>query len=133
MDCEIGVGVGIIVKKEDEILLLKRNTTHGNGTWTPPGGTLEYGESFEECAIRECKEETNVDIDEVRFITLTNDIFEEEKEHYVTIWMEGRYASGESKVNSKGEVSEIKWVTWDKLPKNLFLSFQNLIKGNIFQ
>ena len=50
-----------------------------------PGGHLEYGESPQACALRETQEETGVMIADVTFCTITNDIFEEERKHYVTI------------------------------------------------
>ena len=55
------VGVGVIVTKADRVLLIKRKGVHGQGTWSTPGGHLEYGESPEGCAARETLEETGVD------------------------------------------------------------------------
>ena len=117
------IGVGVIIKKEQKVLLLKRKNVHGAGSWSPPGGHLDYGEKPEECAIREVKEETNLDICNMKFQAITNDIFEKEGKHYVTIWMEGEFLSGEPIVNAEYEMSEIEWFSWDKLPEELFLSF----------
>jgi 8-oxo-dGTP diphosphatase len=88
-----GVGVAILIRKEGQVLLLKRKGSHGAGTWCPPGGHLEFGESPEECAIREAKEETGVEVTDVRFLAITNDLFPEGK-HYVTIWFEGQHFAG---------------------------------------
>ena len=52
------VGVGVLITKDDLVLLMKRQNSHGDGTWAPPGGHLEYGETPEECAMRETQEET---------------------------------------------------------------------------
>lgn len=54
-----------------------------------PGGHLEFGETPEACAVREVLEETGLEISEadVRFVTATNDIFEAEGKHYVTLFM----------------------------------------------
>lgn len=58
------------------------------GTWSLAGGHLELHESFEACAIREVKEETNLDIDQVKFLTATESFFTSENNtHYVTIFM----------------------------------------------
>jgi 8-oxo-dGTP diphosphatase len=121
------VGVGVIVRKGDRVLLLKRQNAHGDGTWSMPGGHLEYGEAPEDCALRETLEETGVMIKDVTFRTITNDIFEEEGKHYVTLWMEARYASGEARVNSEREMSAVGWFSWDDLPSPLFLPFENLL------
>lgn len=72
------VGVGVIVVKNGEILLGKRKGMHGKDSWCFPGGHLEYGESWKECAIREIKEETGIDISNLRFGAVTNDIFRKE-------------------------------------------------------
>ena len=73
---------------------------HGAGSWSTPGGHLEFGESLEECAIRETKEETGVSITDVKFRAVTNDIFEESGKHYITIWMQGNYSSGKAVINA---------------------------------
>ena len=54
-----------------------------------PGGHLDFGESFETCAMREVLEETDLQVkeDSVRFLTATNDIMPSEHKHYVTIFM----------------------------------------------
>ena len=126
------VGVGIIITKGEEVLLLKRKNVHGAGSWSTPGGHLEFGESLEECAIRETKEETGVSITDVKFRALTNDVFEESGKHYITIWMQGKYSSGKAVINAAYEMSDIDWFTWDSLPKPLFLSFDNLLHDRCY-
>ena len=123
------VGVGAIIIKNGQVLLLRRRNVHGAGSWSTPGGHLEFGESPEECAIREAKEETGVDIADVRFRGVTNDVFEAEGKHYITLWMEGRYAAGEAVVNAAYEMSDVGWFAWDELPAPLFLPLQNLLDG----
>jgi 8-oxo-dGTP diphosphatase len=126
------VGVGVIIERNGQVLLIKRTNVHGAGTWSTPGGHLEYGESPEECAIREVKEETGVNIGDVRFKGITNDLFEVSEKHYITIWMEARYLDGEPVVNADGEASDIGWFSWDALPKPLFLPLQNFMEGRLF-
>ena len=74
-----GVGVGVILLKNNKILLGKRNEDptkadsllHGEGTWTLPGGKLDFKEDIQDCAFREVLEETDIKIDkskmEIRF------------------------------------------------------------------
>src|SRR5215831_6036473 len=82
------VGVAVLVRRGDDVLLTHRKGSHGAGTWAPPGGHLDIGESFEDCAIREVREETGVTITKPRFLAVTNDIFVDEGRHYATIWLE---------------------------------------------
>jgi 8-oxo-dGTP diphosphatase len=132
MERYIGVGVAIIVTKGNQVLLLKRLNVHGAGSWSTPGGHLDFGETPEECAIREAREETGLDIVDIAFKAITNDVFETENKHYITIWTEGAYQSGEAVVAAPYESSEIGWFDWDKLPQPLFLPFQNLLEGNCY-
>lgn len=59
------------------------------GTWTIPGGHLEFGESFEQCASRELEEETGlqVPLEKMRYLTTINTVFEEKGKtyHFVTV------------------------------------------------
>lgn len=127
------IGVGVIIEKNGRVLLIKRTNVHGTGSWSTPGGHLEHGESPEECAIREVKEETGVDIGDVKFRGITNDLFEVSKKHYITIWMEGRSLSGEPVADADHEASDVGWFAWDALPEPLFLSLKNFVEGRCYQ
>jgi 8-oxo-dGTP diphosphatase len=123
------VGVGVIITRDQQVLLLRRRNVHGAATWSTPGGHLDFGESPEQCALREVKEETGLDIDTVAFRAITNDVFATEGRHYITIWMEGRYTGGEPILAAPYEASEIGWFPWDALPQPLFLPLQHLLDG----
>lgn len=124
---KVGVGVYIFNDK-NEILLGRRRNAHGEGSWCPPGGHLEFGKSFEECAAREALEEANIAIDNVRFAALTNDVFLKENKHYITIALTAGWKSGEVRLNEPDKCFEWKWVSWDNFPENLFVSTANLRK-----
>src|SRR6266566_5605443 len=127
------VGVSVLVKKGDRILLEKRQgTTHGNGTWGPPSGHIDYGEALEQTAMRETQEETGISITDLKFRVITNDIFEAEHVQYITVWFDANYLAGEATVKSPKEESEVGWFTWDALPQPLFLPLQNLLNGNTY-
>lgn len=124
-----GVGVAILIRRSDEVLLLLRHNAHGAGTWAPPGGHLDFGESPEACAIREAREETGLAVQSARFLALTNDVFAAEGRHYITLWMEAEAFTGEPRVNAPEESVEVGWFPWDALPETLFLPFRNLLDG----
>ena len=126
------VGVGVLITKDQQVLLLRRRNTHGAGTWSTPGGHLDFGETPEQCAVREVREETGLAIDDVAFRTITNDVFATEGRHYITIWMEGRYTGGEPVLAAPYEASEIGWFPWDSLPQPLFLPLHHLLDGNCY-
>lgn len=121
------VGIGVIIVKEDKVLLIKRQGSHGEGTWSLPGGHLEFNESFEDCSKREVMEEVGLNIKDLRFAALTNDLFEKEDDHYITIFMLSDWESGEPKIMEPDKTTEIGWFEWDKLPEPLFLPLKNLL------
>lgn len=124
------VGVGVIVRKGGDILLVRRRGVHGEGTWSTPGGHLDAGESLEACAIREAHEETGVEVGEIRFRGVTNDVFESEGLHYLTVWMEGDWQRGEARAIARYELSEVRWFATDDLPDSLFPPLFNLVNGH---
>jgi len=125
------VGLGVYIVKNKKILLGKRIGSHGANSWCPPGGHLEFGESFEQCVKRETLEETGIKIKNIRFLGITNDFFNKEKCHYITIAMIADYGSGLVKIMEPNKCLEWKWFSWNKFPKNLFLPTKNLLKQNI--
>ena len=128
MDKRPKVGVGIIVIKDNKVLLGKRKNSHGEGSWCFPGGHLEFNESLENCAKREVLEETGIEIKNIRFETITNDIFKDEGKHYITIFMLCEYDSGEVKVMEPEKCEKWNWFEWNNLPEPLFLPIQSLLK-----
>lgn len=125
----VRVGVGIIVKKDDKVLMQKRKGAHGEETWCFPGGHLEFNEKIEECAVREVMEEVGIKIKNIKIGPITNDIFTKEDKHYITIFVTSDIAEGEPEIKEKDRIEEIKWVGFDNMPKPLFVPVQNLING----
>ncbi len=126
-----GVGVAILIRKEGKILFGKRLKRFGENTWHPPGGHIEIFESIENTAKREAKEETNVDIDNVRVLAVTNDIDKKIGIHYVTVWVISDYAGGEPKNMEPTKAENWDWHEWDKLPKPFFIPVENFMKLGI--
>lgn len=120
------IGVGVIVLRDNRVLLGKRKGAHGSGTWQFPGGHLEWSESIEACAQREVLEETGVAVRNVRHVAFTNDIFGTEGKHYVTLYVVADYGSGIPKVMEPEKSERWDWFSWDALPTPLFLPIQNL-------
>ena len=122
-----GVGFGVIVfNDKNQILLGLRNEDaekadselHGEGTWTMPGGKLDYGETFEQGGIREVKEETDLNIDEIRVLSVQNDM--NAHAHFVTIGLIADKWHGRVKTMEPDEITEWRWFDLDNLPKQLF-------------
>lgn len=135
-DKKVGAGFGVLLKnKEGKILLGRRHEDkdkadselHGEGTWTMPGGKLAYGETFEEGAKREVKEETDIDLKEVNVICVNND--KNEHAHFVTIGLYSEDYEGEAKVMEPDEITEWQWFDTENLPKKMFFPSEKVLKN----
>lgn len=121
------VGIAVFILKDGKFLMGKRMGSHGEGSWSVPGGHLEFGETFEDTARREVLEETGVEIKNVRVGAVTNDYFDTEQKHYVTIWMLADWASGEATILEPEKYVDQDWFDFDTLPSPLFLPWTQLL------
>ncbi len=128
MNNQVRVGVAAVIFREGRILLGERIGSHGANTWATPGGHLELGESIEECAQRETLEETGLEVGAFRKLGFTNDIFEKEGKHYVTLYAVATSTSGEPQVMEPHQCKQWQWFDLDELPEPLFLPLVNLLK-----
>jgi 8-oxo-dGTP diphosphatase len=127
-------GVGVIIRDaHDRLLLQRRAGTHGGGTWSCPGGHIDYGETPEQCAVRETLEEVGIMVGNVRFLGITNDVFAETQRHYITVWVQADHVSGTPRPMDPEELTEIGWFAQDSLPSPLFLPLQQLLAGKAYQ
>jgi len=122
------VGIGVLVLKDGKTLLGKRIGAHGTGTWSPPGGHLEMGEAWEECAKRETLEETGLQIKNVRFFAATNDIHKSESKHYVTVFLRADYESGEVINKEPHKCAGWEWFDWEAVPEPRFKPLDTVIR-----
>jgi len=130
MDRRPLVGIAVIVIKDNRVLLGKRKSSHGAGTWAFPGGHLEFNESITACAVREVGEETGLRIKNLRCGPYTNDIFEAESRHYVTLFVLADYDSGTPQVKEPHKCEKWKWSKWPPKLQPRFLPIENLLKQN---
>jgi 8-oxo-dGTP diphosphatase len=121
------IGVAAFVCRDGKFLMQQRKGAHGEGTWSTPGGHLEFGETFQECAAREVKEETGMEIQNVRIGTVTNDIFKDDNKHYVTIWLVSDWKSGEPSITEPDKCIDQRWINFESLPDPLFLPWKQLL------
>ena len=78
-------GVGIMLLKDNKVLLGKRHSDpkkassllHGEGTWTFPGGKVDFGETIYDAAKREVKEETGIEVKNMEVMSITDEIKKE--------------------------------------------------------
>lgn len=122
------VGVAVIVIKDKKVLIGKRKVRIGRGEWAFPGGHLELNEAIEDCVKREAFEEAGIAIDNISFVTFTNDVRKREQTHYITLFYTAHYKSGTVRNMEPHKCEGWEWVKWHDLPTPLFLPIRNLLK-----
>ena len=116
----IGVGATTLVfNNKNELLLNLRGDTN---TWGIPGGSKELNETLEDCAVRELKEETNINVNDLELITVLSG-----KEYYFKYPNEDeldcvialyKVLNYEGKLNiNDGESKQLKFFSLDNLPE----------------
>ncbi len=134
---QVGIGV-IVVNNDGKILIGKRKGSHAQ-TYSIPGGHLDLGETFEVCAIREIKEETNLDILEPKVIAVTNNLetYKKENKHYISIVILAKRFSGELKLMEPEKCESWEWIDPSKLPEPHFdaskLAIDCYIKNSVYE
>lgn len=113
------VGVGVIVIRDNTLLLGRRKSAHGRGHYSSGGGHLEYMEGFETAVRRELKEETGLEIGELDFLCLIN-LKEYAPKHYVDIGFVAKWQGGEPMVAEPDKFESWDWYPLDRLPEPLF-------------
>ncbi|MBT4464807.1 MAG: NUDIX hydrolase, partial [Rhodospirillaceae bacterium] len=91
------VGVGAVVWKDDQVLMIRRGNSPGKGQWSIPGGKQEFGETTKAAAIREVLEETGVDIELLGLIGVYDSISPDGHFtliNYAARWMNGTPVHG---------------------------------------
>jgi 8-oxo-dGTP diphosphatase len=124
------VGVGLLVVRGADTLLARRKGPYGAGEYSTPGGHLELGESFEEGALRELREECGPDIvvTAPRFLCLTN-LRKYAPRHYAAVSLVSHWIEGEPLHMEPGSVEEWRWHPMDRLPDRRFAATDNVISA----
>lgn len=123
----IKCGIAVMVMKNGKILLGKRKGAHGAGKYAFPGGKLEWWESFEECIKREVREETGIEIKNIRFLRLQN--FKLYDKHFVDVGFLVDWQDGEPKIMEPEKCEGWAWYDMDKIPQPLFEGCKTCIEA----
>ena len=113
------VGVSVLVRRDGEVLLVRRGRPPAAGLWSLPGGKVEFGERLEAAAMREIGEETGIAIDGLERIDMAEIIVRDAPGgvafHAVLTVFAARYASGEAEAGD--DAAEARWVGGDELAR----------------
>jgi len=109
--------VGVVIVKDNKVLLAQRGKDPARGRWTIPGGVIEVGETVHEAGKREIMEECNIQV-EIGPLYKTYDSIVRDAEgrvrfHYVILDVLGTHTGGEVRAGS--DISDTRWIGADEL------------------
>jgi 8-oxo-dGTP diphosphatase len=117
---------GVIIEKEGQIVLVRRKYNPYKGDWCLPAGFIEYGESPEHCAVREVKEETNLDV-KLNSLFRVYSGSDDPRTRAILIVYLGEILSGEALPGD--DASEVKFFPVKNIPQNIaFQSHRQALK-----
>jgi len=106
------VGLGAVLFRQDQVLLVKRGKDPGSGIWTLPGGLLEVGETVTEGTAREVMEECGLQVEVLDLVDAVERILTDQagqvEYHYVILDFLARRKAGE--VAPGSDVTDVRWV-----------------------
>lgn len=93
------VGVGAVIWRGAEVLLIRRGKPPMLGQWSLPGGSQHLGETVFACAAREVREETSVTAEILGLVDVVDAIRRDAdgavQYHYTLVDLVGRWTAGE--------------------------------------
>ncbi len=113
------VGVGGVVWRGDEFLLIQQDRPQATATWTLPGGLQEVGETVRDALVREVYEETNLKIEVGPLLDVVDGIFKEQsgrvEYHYTLLDFHCLHVSGEAVAAS--DAGAVWWASVEDLAR----------------
>ncbi len=113
------VGVGALIFKDGKVLFGKRKGAHGQTEYGTIGGHLEHLESFEDAIRREIREESGLEVQNLKFLCVCN-VIKYDPKHYIDISFTADWKSGEPRVLEPEFRESWEWHDLDDLPEPLF-------------
>jgi ADP-ribose pyrophosphatase YjhB (NUDIX family) len=89
------VGVGVVVLKGNEVLLIRRGRPPKQGEWSIPGGRQEFGETVRETALREVMEETGITAGNLRLLDVVDLVRPDGSGHWTLVDFAADWVAGE--------------------------------------
>ncbi len=111
------VGVGAVIWRGDELLLVQRGKAPRNGSWSLPGGRQELGETVRDAILREIREETALEVEVSGLIdvvdSVTHDADGRVRFHYTLVDFTVEWRAGVAIAGS--DAAGVRWVHPDAL------------------
>ncbi len=128
------VGIGIVVLRGDEVLLIRRGRPPAQGEWALPGGAQKLGETAEQAARRELAEETGLSVGALHLAGHVDSIHRDAEGkiayHYTILDFCARYIEGEPRAS--GDALSYAWAPCNRLDDyNLWTEARRIISTSL--
>jgi len=113
------VGVGAVVLKDGQVLLVKRGAPPSRGKWSLPGGLVELGESTEAAAIREVEEECGLKVRLLGIAGVIDRITRDDQGRVRYHWVLIDYAAvpDDGSPRAGSDAAEVRWIPLGELDR----------------
>lgn len=118
------VAVAVLLKKEEQVLLVQRRYDPQKGHWTMPSGFVDAGEDPKVAAERECLEETGLAIADIKLVDV---IFSQEHPRGASILIVYQAKIKSGKLKPGDDVTQAKFYAIDNLPTLAFTSTKEIL------
>ena len=112
-----------IFNENHEFILIQRKNDPFKNSWALPGGFVDYGETTEDAAIREAKEETSIDVEIIRLLNVYSDPDRDPRRHTVSVTYLARGNFDDA--NADDDAKDIRVCSFDDL-KELNIAFDHM-------
>lgn len=114
-----GVGTGLAILRDGKLLLYRRARAPEAGHWNIVGGKVDHMEHSARACRREAEEETGLRIGKIEFLAVSEQVFEIDRHHWLSVIYQTRDISGEARVTEPDRLPEFGWFSLDNLPAPL--------------
>jgi 8-oxo-dGTP diphosphatase len=115
------VGIGVVVLRPGAVLAIRRGRPPAEGSWSLPGGAQKIGETAEQAARRELREETGLEVGHLHLAgqadSITRDPDGRVRYHYTIIDFAAMWTGGIARPG--GDATELRWAGFDTLDQYL--------------
>ncbi len=113
------VGVGVVLWRDHQVLLIKRGKPPREGSWSLPGGVQQLGETVFEAARREVREETGLEVEVIDMVAVVDSIQRDDqggvRDHYTLVDVLAEWRAGEAR--AQDDAADAVWATLDELER----------------
>ena len=122
-----GLGVGLAILRDGKLLLCKRMKAPEAGHWNIVGGKVDHMEPAEIAARREAAEETGLSIGSIRYLGMTEQLIEADRQHWVSLLYVTDDTTGEPQLTEPDKLSAIGFFDLGDLPQPLSVFTQAVL------